>query len=88
MSQHRALLDANVLYPAPLRDIFLQLAVMDSFKAKWTAEIHREWIEALLRNDPQRDRAALQFASRREQSLPRCATIRSGTERRLRERES
>ena len=60
MSQHRALLDANVLYPAPLRDILLQLAVMDVFQAKWTAEIHREWIEALLRNDPQRDRAALE----------------------------
>ena len=57
---HTALLDANVLYPAPLRDVFLQLAVADLFKAKWSADIHREWIEALLRNEPQRDRAALE----------------------------
>lgn len=55
-----ALLDANVLYPAPLRDLLLQLAVSDIFKAKWTAEIHREWMDALLRKEPQRDRAALE----------------------------
>lgn len=29
-------------------------------RAKWTADIHREWIDALLRNEPQRDRAALE----------------------------
>ena len=56
----RVLLDANVLYPAPIRDIFLQLAASEVFQAKWTADIHREWIEALLRNEPHRDRAALQ----------------------------
>lgn len=60
MSQYAALLDANVLYPAPMRDLILQLAVADIFRAKWTAEIHREWIEALLRNDPQRERAVLE----------------------------
>ena len=32
MSHYTALLDANVLYPAPLRDLFLQLAVTDIFK--------------------------------------------------------
>lgn len=60
MSQYTALLDANVLYPAPLRDILLQLAVADLFRAKWTADIHREWIEALLEHEPHRDRNALE----------------------------
>ena len=60
MSQFAALLDANVLYPAPMRDLFLQLAVADIFRAKWTADIHREWIEALLRNDPRRERVVLE----------------------------
>ena len=60
MTIYTALLDANVLYPAPMRDLLLQLAVMDVFRAKWTADIHREWIEALLRNEPHRDRAALE----------------------------
>lgn len=60
MGQYVALLDANILYPAPLRDLFLQLAVMDLFRARWTADIHREWIEALLRNEPHRNRATLE----------------------------
>ena len=59
-SWHVALLDANVLYPAPLRDLLMQVAVSDVFRAKWTAEIHREWIDALLRNEPHRERAALE----------------------------
>jgi predicted nucleic acid-binding protein len=60
MSQYTALLDANVLYPAPMRDLLLELAVTDLFKAKWTADIHREWIDALLEKEPHRDRAALE----------------------------
>lgn len=60
MSPCTALLDANVLYPAPMRDVLLQLAVTDLFKAKWTEDIHREWIEALLRNEPHRTRTALE----------------------------
>ncbi len=55
-----ALLDANILYPAPMRDIFLQMAVDDLFRANWTVDIHREWINALLRNEPHRDRATLE----------------------------
>lgn len=60
MSHYTALLDANVLYPAPMRDLLLQLAVTDLFKARWSADIHREWIEALLREQPHRDRASLE----------------------------
>ena len=60
MSPYTALLDANVLYPAPVRDVLLQLAVTDLFRARWTADIHREWMEALLRNEPHRERAALE----------------------------
>jgi hypothetical protein len=60
MTVYTALLDANVLYPAAVRDILLQLAVTDLYRAKWSADIHREWIEALLRNEPHRDRAVLE----------------------------
>ena len=60
MTTYTALLDANVLYPAPIRDILLQLAVMDVYRAKWTAEIHEEWMTALLRNEPHRSRARLE----------------------------
>ncbi len=60
MSSYTALLDANVLYPAPVRDLLLQLAVTDIYKARWTADIHREWIENLLENEPHRDRTKLE----------------------------
>lgn len=60
MSRSTALLDANVLYPAPMRDLFLQLAQAGLYYARWSAEIHREWIDALLRNEPHRDRTALE----------------------------
>jgi predicted nucleic acid-binding protein len=44
--------DACVLYPAPLRDLLLELAgrAQDKawFRAKWTEEIHSEWIRNLL----------------------------------------
>ena len=61
MSHHyTALLDANVLYPAPMRDVLMPPAVTDIFKAKWSEDIHREWIDALIRNEPHRDRTALE----------------------------
>ena len=60
MTTYTALLDANVLYPAPMRDLLLQLAVADLFRAKWTADIHRECIDALMRNEPYRDRQKLE----------------------------
>jgi hypothetical protein len=44
VSHYAALFDANVLYPAPLRDLLLQLAVTDIFKANGSADIRREWI--------------------------------------------
>lgn len=43
-----ALLDANVLFPAPLRDYLLNLADLDLYKPKWTDEIQEEWIKRLL----------------------------------------
>jgi predicted nucleic acid-binding protein len=42
--------DACVLYPAPLRDCLLRLALTDLFKARWTDQIHAEWMGALLRD--------------------------------------
>jgi len=60
MGLFTVLLDANILYPAPIRDVFLQLAIENLFRVKWTSNIHREWIEALLRNEPHRSRLTLE----------------------------
>ena len=55
-----ALLDANVLYAAPVRDIFLQLTVNGLFRVRWTERIHSEWLSALLRERRGFDRAKLE----------------------------
>lgn len=44
--------DACVLYPAPLRDFLMRLALTDLFRARWTDLIHDEWIRNVLKNRP------------------------------------
>jgi hypothetical protein len=46
------LYDACVLYPAPLRDLLVRLALSDRFQARWTDEIHDEWTRNVLANRP------------------------------------
>ena len=55
-----AVLDACVLYPAPLRDFFMHLALVDLFRARWTDEIHREWIRNVLLQRPDLKQEQLQ----------------------------
>jgi predicted nucleic acid-binding protein len=50
MASFTAIYDACVLYPAPLRDLLMWLALTDLFKARWTDEIHNEWIRNVLKN--------------------------------------
>lgn len=53
-------LDACVLYPAQLRDLLMRLAVHGLIQAKWSDEIHEEWITAVLRERPDLSREKLQ----------------------------
>lgn len=43
-----AVLDANVIYPAPVRDLLLNLADLEIFSPKWSEIIQEEWIRNLL----------------------------------------
>jgi predicted nucleic acid-binding protein len=52
VSSFTAVYDACVLYPAPLRDLLMHLALSDLFRAKWTNEIHDEWIRSVLKDRP------------------------------------
>ena len=54
------MLDACVLYPAPLRDFLMHLALLDLFRARWTEEIHTEWIRNVLRQRPDLKQEQLQ----------------------------
>jgi hypothetical protein len=49
-----AVYDANILYPAPLRDLFIRLAQAGLVRARWTEAIHDEWVRNVLK-----DKAAL-----------------------------
>lgn len=51
-TQFTVLLDACVLYPAPLRDLLIELATKGIFRGRWTNQIHEEWIQNLLKNRP------------------------------------
>jgi hypothetical protein len=55
-----ALYDACVLYPAPLRDLLMWLALTDLFRARWTNAIHEEWMRNVLKNRPDLTRAQLE----------------------------
>jgi len=42
--------DACVLYPAPLRDLLMQLALTGVYRARWSGQIHDEWTRNVLKN--------------------------------------
>lgn len=46
------LYDACVLYPAPLRDLLMRLAMANLFQARWTDKIHDEWTRNVAANRP------------------------------------
>ena len=58
-SHYTAILDACVLYPAPLRSFLMYLAAGDQFRARWTEDIHEEWARNLLLNRPDLDKKKL-----------------------------
>ncbi|GAC1335530.1 MAG: PIN domain-containing protein [Isosphaeraceae bacterium] len=60
MNRRIAVLDACVLYPAPLRDFLMCLAVKNLFRPRWTNDIHDEWIRSLLKNRPDLQRKQLE----------------------------
>lgn len=51
--------DACILYPAPLRDFLMELALTDLVRARWTEDIQTEWMENLLIKRPDLSRERL-----------------------------
>jgi predicted nucleic acid-binding protein len=48
-----AVYDANILYPAPLRDLFIRIAQTGLVRARWTETIHDEWTRNVIKDNPQ-----------------------------------
>ena len=57
--QFTVVLDANVIYPAPIRDLLLNLADLEIFSPKWSEIIQEEWIRNLLKNRPDLNKSKL-----------------------------
>jgi hypothetical protein len=55
-----AVYDACVLYPAPLRDLLMWLAVSDAVHPIWTEAIHEEWMRNVLADRPDLNRSQLE----------------------------
>jgi predicted nucleic acid-binding protein len=52
-------LDACVIYPAPIRDFLLYLAIETLFEPKWSDKIQEEWLRNLILNRPDLSATAL-----------------------------
>ena len=59
-----ALLDANVMYPARLRDLLMRLAIVGLYQARWSEQILDECFDNLLEDRP--DLAQEQLARTRQ----------------------
>src|SRR3954468_18597089 len=68
-----ALFDAYVLYPAPLRDFLMRLALSDLFQARWTDEIHDEWTRSVAADRPDISPASLSRSRKlMDEHVPDC----------------
>lgn len=66
-----AVLDACVLYPAPLRDLLMWVALEGGYQARWSAQIHAEWTRNLLIKRPDLQTKSLQRTVQlMQQALP------------------
>jgi len=66
--------DACVLYRPALRDLLVRLAATGLFRARWSDEIHEEWIRAVLSNRPDLKREQLEHTkAEMEKAIPDAA---------------
>ncbi|WP_260291943.1 PIN domain-containing protein [Sedimenticola hydrogenitrophicus] len=67
------LLDANVLYPAPLRDFLITLATSGLYSAKWTERIYDEWwTRNLVKQWPELKSALSRTRELMDRAVPDC----------------
>ena len=59
MGPPTVVLDANVLFPAPVRDLYVRLAIAGVVRARWTEQILDETFRNILRVRPELDPSSL-----------------------------
>lgn len=71
-ARYTAVLDANTLFPAPLRDLLLSLAVEGLYHARWTTRIHDEWVRNLALARPEIASRLSELVGLMNRSVPDC----------------
>lgn len=71
-ARYTAVLDANVLYPAPVRDLLLSLAHAGLYQARWTRRIQDEWTRGLLKSRPELADRLPRIVERMNAAIPDC----------------
>src|SRR5262245_46171865 len=80
----RVLLDANVLYSARLRDLWMELGVSALIDLVWTERIEHEWMPAVLRSRPESEQHLRRTADHAAGLAKHAYCRRPGTGGRLR----
>lgn len=52
MKRLTVIYDACVLYPAPLRSFLMYLAMTNLYRARWSDDIHEEWMRNAVKDYP------------------------------------
>jgi len=60
MGHFTVVYDACVLYPAPLRSFLMYLAISDLYHARWSNDIHEEWMRNVLKDHADISRAQVE----------------------------
>jgi predicted nucleic acid-binding protein len=53
ISTFTAFFDSNVFFGARLRSIIMTLAQTNAFRARWSEDVHREWMQAVIKRRPE-----------------------------------
>ena len=67
------ILDANVLYPFGVRDALLRFAEAGLYRARWSADILDEMVEAVSRKRPDREASIRSVRAAMSQAFPEAA---------------
>lgn len=73
ISTFTAFFDANVFYGARLRSLIVELAQSNTFRARWSDQIHDEWMRNLANNRPHLKMESLEKTRRAmDRAVPDC----------------
>ena len=71
VATYTALLDANVLYSMPVTDLLLELASTGHYRARWSDDIHDEWVNAVIKTRPDLPEKAINVRrARMDKAIP------------------